>query len=203
MRVGDGYAGVVRGGIRQEAARAAAHAGLVEMFETEPERHIVFGRGIDKNHDDVITRAEVDDSVIAILVTADVELFGAPALSVAFGIHLSPCASGTCMTAAPMNACRDRVRDGDETDVDCGGSCQPCAAMKQCDRPEDCQSRACDAGACRAASCSDGVRDGYESDVDCGGSCAKCMTGLACAADWDCASGNCTNGIASLGTCQQ
>jgi hypothetical protein len=202
-RVGDGYTGVVRGGIRQEAARAAAYAGLVQMFETEPERHIVFGRGIDKNHDDVITRAEVDDSVIAILVTADVELFGAPALSVAFGIHLSPCATGRCSTVAPMNACRDRVRDGDETDVDCGGSCQPCAAMQQCGRPEDCQSRACDAGSCRAASCSDGVRDGYESDVDCGGSCAKCTSGLACAADWDCTSGNCTNGIASLGTCQQ
>jgi hypothetical protein len=212
--LGTGYTGIVRGGIRQETARAAAYAGLIQMFETEPERHLVFGRGIDKDHDAVITRAEVDESVIALLVTADIHLFdgerfapaasGAPdCISVAFGIHLSPCASGRCSTAAPANPCRDRVRGGDETDVDCGGSCQPCAAMKQCGRAEDCQSRACDAGTCRAASCSDGVRDGYESDIDCGGSCATCATGLACAADRDCASANCSNGIASLGTCQQ
>ena len=52
--------------------------------------------------------------------------------------------------SAPVNLCRDRVRDGDETDVDCGGSCQPCAAAKQCGRAEDCYSQACDAGTCRA-----------------------------------------------------
>ena len=101
-----------------------------------------------------------------------------------------------------MNGCRDRVRDGDETDIDCGGSCQPCWAMKGCGRPEDCQSQACDAGVCRAPTCSDGVRDGYESDVDCGSSCGKCAAGKVCAADSDCASNNCDNGIASLGTCQ-
>jgi hypothetical protein len=162
----------------------------------------------------VITRAEIDDSVIALLVTADIELFDgdryAPkpastmpdSLSIAFGIHLTPCAQGRCSSAAPINTCRDRLRDGDETDIDCGGSCQPCAAAKHCTVAEDCQSRACDAGSCRAASCSDGVRDGYESDVDCGSSCGKCAAGLVCAADSDCASNNCNNGIASLGTCQ-
>jgi hypothetical protein len=207
-----GYTGIVRGGLREEDARAAAYSGLVQMFETEPERHLVFLRGIDTDHDDIVTRAEVDDSVIALLVSADIALFdgdtfgprpGAPpdSLSIAFGIHLAPCAEGRCSTAAPMNACRDRARDGDETDVDCGGACQPCAAAKQCSRAEDCQSHACDAGTCRAASCSDGVHDGYESDVDCGGSCAPCAAGLTCAADSDCASNNCDNGIASLGTC--
>lgn len=211
---GDGYTGVVRGGFRQDVARDAAYTGLVQMFETEPERHLVFQRGVDKDHDGVMSRAEVDDSVIALLVTADIDLFdgerfaATPAsatpdsLSVAFGIHLTRCDAGRCATAAPANACRDRVRDGDETDVDCGGSCQPCAAAKQCMRAEDCQSRACDAGSCRAATCADGVRDGFESDVDCGGPCAACAAGLACAADTDCATNNCNNGIASLGTCQ-
>jgi hypothetical protein len=212
---GDGYTGVVRGGIFEDAARQAAFLGLVQMFETEPERHLVFLRGIDKDHDDTVTRAEIDDSVIALLVTADIDLFDgerfAPnpssttpdSLSLAFGIHLKPCSAGTCSTAAPVNTCRDRARDGDETDIDCGGSCQACAAQKLCTRAEDCQSRACDAGHCRAASCSDGVRDGYESDIDCGGSCAKCGTGLTCAADSDCANNNCDNGIASLGACGQ
>ncbi|HEY5951816.1 MAG TPA: hypothetical protein VIV40_40250 [Kofleriaceae bacterium] len=208
-----GFTGIVRGGIREEVARDAAYTGLIQMFETEPERHLVFGRGIDKDHDDVITRAEVDDSVIALLVSADVDLFDgdrfAPqpsstpdCLSVAFGIHLKPCPDGLCSTLPPTNTCRDRARDGDETDIDCGGSCQPCAHDKQCARAEDCQSRACDAGTCRAATCTDAVRDGFESDVDCGGSCPKCTGGLTCAADWDCASNNCDNGIASLGTCQ-
>lgn len=208
-----GYDGIVRGGIREAVAREAAYLGLIEMFETEPTRHLVFGRGLDRDHDDVITRAEVDDSLIALLVKADIDLFDgdryAPrvsttpdSLSVAFTIHLTPCPAGTCSRPPPTNLCRDRVRDGDETDVDCGGSCQPCAAAKQCSRAEDCQSNACDAGSCRAATCSDGVRDGYESDVDCGGSCGKCAPGAACAADWDCASDNCSNGPASLGTCQ-
>jgi hypothetical protein len=207
-----GFDGIVRGGIREDSAREAAYLGLVEMFETEPERHLVFGRGIDTDHDDVITRAEVDDSVIALLVTADIALFdgdrfapraAAPpdSISVAFGIHLAPCPDGRCSAAVPANPCRDRVRDGDETDVDCGGSCQPCAAAKSCARAEDCQSRGCDGGACRAATCSDGVRDGYESDVDCGSSCGPCAAGSTCAADSDCASGNCDNGIASLGSC--
>jgi hypothetical protein len=208
-----GYDGVVRGGFREEDARQAAYLGLLQMFETEPERHIVFERGIDQDHDDVITRAEVDDSVIALLVSADIALFDgdryapradgpADSLSVAFGIHLAPCAEGRCSSAVPENGCRDRVRDGDETDVDCGGSCQACAGGKQCAAAADCQSQACDAGSCRAASCSDGARDGYESDVDCGGSCGPCAAGLACAVDSDCASGSCNSGVASLGSCQ-
>jgi hypothetical protein len=208
-----GYSGIVRGGIREEIAREAAYLGLVEMFETEPARHLVFGRGLDRDHDDEITRDEVDDSVIALLVEADIDLFDgeryAPrvsttpdSLSVAFTIHLTPCPAGNCSRPPPTNTCRDRVKDGDETDVDCGGSCQTCWAGKQCSRAEDCQSNACDGGTCRAASCSDGVRDGYESDVDCGGSCGTCAAGAACAADSDCASDNCSNGPASLGSCQ-
>jgi hypothetical protein len=209
---GAGYTGIVRGGIRVEDARAAAYSGLIQMFETEPERHLVFQRGVDADHDDVVTRAEVDDSVIALLVTGDIALFDgshyAPhaattgdSVSVGFGIHLTPCPSGACSAAAPMNLCRDRVRDGDETDVDCGGSCQPCWDAKHCSVAGDCQSRACDGGSCRAATCSDGVKDGFESDVDCGGRCAKCTADKACATSWDCASGNCSGSVASLGTC--
>jgi len=207
-----GYDAIVRGGFREAVAREAAYLGLIQMFETEPERHLVFARGVDKDHDDVITREEVDDSVIALLIAPDIDLFDgdtyAPqvsttpdSLSVAFGVHITPCDAGRCSVTAPSMLCRDRAEDGDESDVDCGGSCQPCWAQKACRVAEDCQSRACDGGTCRAASCTDGVRDGYESDVDCGGSCPKCAATRRCAADWDCASNNCDNGIASLGTC--
>ncbi|HEX5063123.1 MAG TPA: hypothetical protein VFV99_27295 [Kofleriaceae bacterium] len=210
---GDGYDGFVRGGIAEDLARQAAFEGLVQMAETEPERHIVFLRGIDKNHDDVITREEVDDSVIALLVTADIALFDGDhygphpstvhdSLSVGFKIHLKLCPGGICTPLdPPVNLCRDRWQDGGETDIDCGGPCQPCAAAKHCNLPTDCQSNACDSGSCRAPSCTDGVRDGYESDIDCGGSCPKCAAGLVCAADSDCANNNCDNGVASLGTC--
>ena len=93
-------------------AQNGQYLGLFQMFETEPERHLVFGRGIDINHDDVITRAEVDDSVIALLVSADITLFDgeryaprvstvADSISVAFGIHLTPCPAGNCPASAP------------------------------------------------------------------------------------------------------
>jgi len=43
-----------------------------------------------------------------------------------------------------MYTCSDGVLDGDETDVDCGGSCLPCAADKTCARDTDCTTRSCD-----------------------------------------------------------
>jgi hypothetical protein len=190
-----------------------AYAGLEQMFLTEPERHLVFQRQVDTDHDGTMSMPELEDSVIAILVTADIRLFDGSkydpdpdatikdSLSMAFGVHLSPCETGTCSTAAPMNTCRDRIRDGDETDVDCGGSCQKCAAMKTCTQPSDCQTSDCIAGTCAPASCTDGVRDGYESDVDCGSACGKCGVGQICAAGWDCASNSCNNDVATTGRC--
>lgn len=208
-----GYDASVRGAVRHARARAVADAGLRQMFATEPERHLVFLRGVDTDHDGVMSAAELDASIVGLLVVADVQLFVGDrhdpvpgstqpdSISLAFGVHLAPCGEGRCATpAAPT--CRDRVRNGDETDIDCGGACQPCADGLACGVPTDCQSAACDGGACRAATCSDGVRDGVESDVDCGGPCGVCALGAACAGDGDCASGNCTNGMVTLGVCE-
>ena len=204
-----GYDGVVRGGIAQAAARAAAYAGLRQMFATEPDRHQVFLRGVDLDRDGVMTDAELDASIIATLVTADVQLFvdgryapravGArpDSVSVAFAIHLSPCAAGRCATTSPAETCRDRVRDGDETDVDCGGACQPCAGGLACVGGHDCQALACTADRCAAPSCADGVRDGFESDVDCGGPCPACAVGARCVDDGDCA-GGCVSGRCAM-----
>ena len=208
-----GFDGLVRGGIRLEAARAAAYAGLLQMMADEPARHIAFARSIDSDHDGAISRDESDGSIIGLLVAADLQLFDgdhfAPvpgsqfrdSVSIGFAIHLTPCASGRCSTATPANACRDRNRDGDETDVDCGGACQPCTTGAGCTAPADCQSAACDAGHCRAPTCSDGVRDGLESDVDCGGICGKCQLGQVCAGAADCASNTCNNGVGGTGHC--
>lgn len=207
-----GYRGIVRGGVRESHARDVAYAGVIQMIETEPERHLVFARQFDVDADGILERAELDDSVIALLVAADIQLFDgeryAPressmpdSLSLGFAIHLAPCPSGRCSTATPAEPCRDRVRDGDETDVDCGGSCQPCADHLACSVPVDCQSQGCMSGRCRAATCDDGVRDGYESDADCGGVCGACLEGKSCAADRDCTSGNCEAGVGSTGVC--
>lgn len=210
-----GYEAVIRAAMPEQTAREAALAGLLQMFRTEPERHLVFLRGVDEDHDDTISFAELEASIIALLVTADVRLDDKDLVSVAFSAHLSPCGSGSCSTVLPANPCRDRAANNGESDIDCGGTCQPCADGLDCSVAADCQSNSCvvkpvasapgnplgSPNHCAAATCADLVRDGFESDVDCGGICAACGPGKACAADRDCASNSCSNGVASLGAC--
>lgn len=57
------------------------------------------------------------------------------------------CTSGTC--AAPTHD--DGVKNGDETDVDCGGTAAKCVAGKACSVHEDCTSGACPGGTCSEA----------------------------------------------------
>jgi hypothetical protein len=74
-------------------------------------------------------------------------------------------------TPAPLDSCADGVRNGSEADVDCGGSCFPCADGRLCNGIDDCASRNCVASVCQAPSCYDGVLNGFETGVDCGGDC--------------------------------
>jgi hypothetical protein len=101
-----------------------------------------------------------------------------------------PCVKQQCMAST----CADGKRDGDETDVDCGGGCGPCVDGRVCAVDQDCASDDCDAleRVCLPASCIDQKRDGDETDVDCGGTvCAGCYIGLKCLLDRDCATGKC------------
>jgi Kelch motif len=50
------------------------------------------------------------------------------------------------------STCSSGVRDGDETGVDCGGSCPPCELGQGCNFGRDCVTGACSAGACALAS---------------------------------------------------
>lgn len=43
-----------------------------------------------------------------------------------------------CSYPLSSNACADDRQDGDESDVDCGGSCRPCAEGLSCMQPSDC-----------------------------------------------------------------
>jgi hypothetical protein len=107
------------------------------------------------------------------------------------------CASGVC--DAPTSkclaaGCKDGVKNGTETDVDCGGgACDACGPDKACAGDADCKGGSCVSGKC-APTCTDGVKNGAETDVDCGGgACAACTLGQACAAPTDCDTGACSN----------
>src|SRR4051812_34282660 len=84
------------------------------------------------------------------------------------------------MTMLPMN-CSNGMKDADETDVDCGGSCAGCAAGKQCKKGSDCASQSCTNNVCDVPACDDMIKNGDESDVDCGGkTCPGCAVGKMC-----------------------
>ena len=94
------------------------------------------------------------------------------------------CRAGTCQATNPA----DGMKNGDETDVDCGGTKAPaCADGKGCVGPSDCVNAVCKGGVCQAPSPTDGIKNGDETGVDCGGSKApKCKTGEGCLGDADC-----------------
>lgn len=65
------------------------------------------------------------------------------------------CATGNCdVTTDPLNPvcgpslCGDLTQNGSETDVDCGGACDPCATPLMCLVDEDCASDICLSGTC-------------------------------------------------------
>jgi len=206
-RDGDGWTGTLRGAFLKGSYEQAAHVGYVQMVTANPQEFPSLIMGTDRNGDDVITLEEfLGDNIVSNVLTPDLRLTddagqwapapNAPhelrdALSFGIGIHLRPCASGNCQSAPPQRTCVDRILDGDETGVDCGGSCLACAGGLACKVGGDCQSGQCTAGVCAAPSCSDGVQNGFEVDVDCGHGCQPCATGKKCHSAPDCASNDC------------
>ncbi|MDI1450420.1 sialidase family protein [Polyangium sp. 6x1] len=120
----------------------------------------------------------------------------------------------------------DPIKNGDETDVNCGGSCAvkcadagiDCTTSAQCGTStcggtnkcaaqacvdgDDCMSGVCSGNICQAATCTDGVKNGSEGDADCGGNCpAKCALTKTCNAHADCASGACSSGVCVAAAC--
>ncbi len=109
------------------------------------------------------------------------------------------CKQNVCVDAS----CNDLMKNGTETDVDCGGACgASCTAGKMCANPMDCVSGVCMGNTCQAPSCGDMVKNGAETDVDCGGGCpAACADGKACGMAADCASGVCTASVCQVAAC--
>lgn len=74
-----------------------------------------------------------------------------------------------------MPNCSDGIKNQDETDIDCGGSCPKCSDGKSCLQNSDCEGNYCNSNnICAAPSCNDGVMNGDEEGVDCGGICHAC-----------------------------
>jgi hypothetical protein len=99
----------------------------------------------------------------------------------------------------------DKVKNGTETDVDCGGGSgtPACETGLACNTDTDCKTVTCVQGTCKAPAADDGKRNGTETDTDCGGSNAstpRCRAGKRCAAATDCQSNVCVGKVCQGGT---
>ncbi len=106
-----------------------------------------------------------------------------------------------CTAVCQMATCDDVLLNGQETDVDCGGTCTPCADGEGCVEGADCVSLVCKVGECQSAACDDQVMNGSETGTDCGGGCPGCPDGTACGEDTDCASEVCDGDICQIPAC--
>ena len=100
--------------------------------------------------------------------------------------------------------CMDGVQNGDETDIDCGGSCDAaCGDGQGCGGNDDCMSGVClPDGTCAPPACDDMVQNGDETDVDCGGPvCDPCPDGNMCNEGPDCQSKQCDDGTCTPPAC--
>jgi len=133
-------------------------------------------------------------------------------LVVSFALFAAACGSVNVdqPDAQPSDAqqqgqCADNQLNGDETDVDCGGSCPACQTGKDCQVHADCQTGVCVNDVCAEPSCGDHVvSDGEECDDGntvntdaCTNACKlpTCEDGITNGAetDTDCG-GSCPNG---------
>jgi hypothetical protein len=79
------------------------------------------------------------------------------------------------------SSCSDGVKNGGESDIDCGGGCPACDDGAGCATTDDCASGVCgQSRTCSAPTCSDGVTNGAEIGIDCGGACATRVSGEGC-----------------------
>jgi hypothetical protein len=110
------------------------------------------------------------------------------------------CLEGLCV---PPTCVENGMKDGPETDVDCGGGCLPCDDGKACGNGAHCKSGLCGSMICTAPTCFDTIKNGTETAPDCGGpDCPPCPTNTGCALPSDCESGVCKSGVCQQPSCQ-
>ncbi|MEZ4302855.1 MAG: SBBP repeat-containing protein [Polyangiaceae bacterium] len=104
------------------------------------------------------------------------------------------CPSAVCLafSCAPA-ACDDGVKNGAESDIDCGGpDCPTCPDGSPCTEPADCQSALCHMGVCCSVSPAEcdgkcGVVSACGTEVDCGGCAPPAVCGAQVANQCYCA----------------
>lgn len=88
-------------------------------------------------------------------------------------------ASSSGMGGSVEQRCANTVKDGSETDVDCGGECKPCTGGHTCQQGSDCDNGFCVEGICCDTACQElcrtcnGNDNGGKSGV-----CSKANAGL-------------------------
>ncbi|MDO8617321.1 MAG: hypothetical protein Q7N87_00270 [Candidatus Uhrbacteria bacterium] len=92
-------------------------------------------------------------------------------------VFLTGCGDQKPSTMNVAATCSDGKMNGDESGVDCGGSCKVCADPAVCQIPSQCSSGVCMSGKCMPPTCDDGVQNQGEVGTDCGGPCKACGTG--------------------------
>ena len=106
------------------------------------------------------------------------------------GGNLSATLRNGGVTQTLSDACTDRVKSGQETDVDCGAVCNVgCLVGQGCGVDADCGSGLCHPTmkTCISDACIDTRQSAGETGVDCGGpSCAPCALGGGCQVERDC-----------------
>lgn len=70
--------------------------------------------------------------------------------------------------------CSDGIMNGDETGVDCGGSCSVCPTCTDTVSNGDETGVDCGGSCAACPTCADGAQNGDEAGADCGGSCPAC-----------------------------
>lgn len=93
-------------------------------------------------------------------------------------IVISGCSGG----GGSLPTCNDGVQNGNETGVDCGGSCTPCVTCNDRIQNGDETGVDCGGSICSACpTCDDGIQNGAETGIDCGGpDCPSCNGGIEC-----------------------
>ena len=80
--------------------------------------------------------------------------------------------SDECTTLCVSPACADGFQSGDETDVDCGGSCDVCQIGQACSSGDDCEGGTCSGSICVEVALAVAAGNGH--------TCARLNTGIRC-----------------------
>jgi len=110
----------------------------------------------------------------------DSEMYGPAVIGEDGSVYVTSYQGTLYAFGTPLN-CTDGMQNGDETDIDCGGSCPRCGDGRDCLAKADCQSSYCNPHSiCSTPLCNDTWKNGNETGIDCGGVCSNCTIPVSC-----------------------